>query len=73
MNLNDYTDVEQDELKAISASMASVEKLEVLSARIDAEHRQELADNIASVKASLKWREQNMADMVALRKIRFFA
>ena len=73
MNYDDYKPAEKDELKAISAMMASVEKLETLSAKINAEHRQELSDNIKAVRASLAWRERFMADMVALRRINFFA
>lgn len=73
ININDYSLTEQDELRAISAMMASVEKLEILSARINAEDRGSIVGEIAALKQSLEWREKFMADMVALRKIRFFA
>ena len=72
MELNDYTPKEQDELKAISACMASIEKLEILSARINKTDRPYIVKDIAALKANLEGTEIRMADCVELRKINFF-
>lgn len=57
VNINDYTPAEQDELKAISACMASIEKLEILSARINKTDRSYIAKDIAALKANLEGTE----------------
>ena len=68
MELNNYTPEEQDALLAISASMASVEKLETLALRIP--DPETLAGNIAAVRQELATIEEHMAYCAGLRKVK---
>lgn len=75
MELKDYTQEEQDQLKAISAAVESVRKLKVLAPKItdDQTYGRWISDDIVNLETTLSSIEIDMARVAGNRKINVFA